>query len=99
MTYYAPLLSVLVTRLLTFILLTGKTGVIVRDFPNERALHSTPVPRVGGIALMAGVLSGWTLLMQSLAWWIVLPAAGLFALSLLDDMRNLSPQTRLIDRK
>lgn len=96
MTYYAPLVSALVTLVLTFILMTGKTGVIVRDIPNERSLHSTPVPRVGGIALMAGVLSGWTLLMQSLAWWIVLPAAGLFALSLLDDVRNLSPRTRLV---
>lgn len=96
MTHYAPLVSALVTLLLTFILMTGKTGVIVRDIPNERSLHSTPVPRVGGIALMAGVLAGWALLMQSLAWWVVLPVAGLFALSLLDDMRSLSPRTRLI---
>lgn len=96
MTYYAPLVSALVTLVLTFILMTGKTGIIVRDIPNERSLHGTPVPRVGGIALMAGVLSGWALLMQFLAWWIVLPVAGLFALSLLDDIRNLSPRTRLI---
>lgn len=96
MTYYAPLLSALVTLVLTFILMTGKAGFIVRDIPNERSLHSTPVPRVGGIALMAGVLSGWALLMPFLAWWIMLPAAGLFALSLLDDARSLSPQTRLI---
>lgn len=95
MTYYAPLLSALVTLALTFILMTGKTGAMVRDIPNERSLHSTPVPRVGGIALMAGVLSGWALLMPFLAWWIVVPAAGLFALSLLDDVRNLSPQIRL----
>jgi UDP-N-acetylmuramyl pentapeptide phosphotransferase/UDP-N-acetylglucosamine-1-phosphate transferase len=95
MTYYAPLLSALVTLALTFILMTGKTGAMVRDIPNERSLHSTPVPRVGGIALMAGVLSGWALLMPFLAWWIVLPAVGLFALSLLDDVRNLSPQIRL----
>src|SRR3990167_9609910 len=96
MTYFAPLVSALVTLVLTFILMTGKTGAIVRDIPNERSLHSTPVPRVGGIAVMAGVLSGWALLMQFLAWWIVLPAAGLFALSLLDDMRGLSAGTRLI---
>lgn len=96
MTYYAPLVSALVTLVLTFFITTGKTGIIVRDIPNERSLHSTPVPRVGGIALMAGVLSGWALLMQFLPWWTVLPALGLFALSLLDDMRNLSPQTRLI---
>lgn len=95
MTYYAPLVSALVTLVLTFILMTGKTGLIVRDIPNERSLHSVPIPRVGGIALMAGVLSGWALLMPFLVWWIFLPAAGLFALSLLDDMRNLSPQIRL----
>ena len=96
MTYYAPLISALVTPALTFILMTGKTGIIVRDIPNERSLHDKPVPRIGGIALMAGILSGWTLLMQFLAWWIVLPAAGLFALSLLDDMRSLPAGTRLI---
>lgn len=96
MTYYAPLVSVLVTLVLTSILMTGKTGAIVRDVPNERSLHSTPVPRVGGIALMAGVLSGWMLLVQSLAWWVVLPVASLFMLSLLDDIRNLSPRTRLV---
>ena len=96
MTYYAPLVSVLVTLVLTSILMTGKTGAIVRDIPNERSLHSTPVPRVGGIALMAGVLSGWMLLVQSLAWWVVLPVASLFMLSLLDDIRNLSPRTRLV---
>ena len=95
MTYYAPLLSALVTLALTFILMTGKAGAMVRDIPNERSLHSTPVPRVGGIALMAGVLSGWALLTPFLAWWIVLPAVGLFALSLLDDVRNLSPRIRL----
>lgn len=96
MTYYAPLVSALVTLVLTFILTTVKTGIIVRDIPNERSLHNTPVPRVGGIALMAGVLSGWALLTQFLPWWIVLPVAGLFALSLLDDMRSLSARTRLI---
>ena len=96
MTYYAPLVSALVTLVLTFVLMTSKTGIIVNDIPNERSLHSTPVPRVGGIALMVGVLSGWALLTQFLAWWIVLPAAGLFALSLLDDMRSLPVGIRLI---
>ncbi len=95
MTSYAPLISALVTLAMTSILINSKTGIIVHDIPNERSLHSTPVPRVGGIALMAGVLSGWALLMQFLTWWIVLPAVGLFALSLLDDVRNLSPQIRL----
>ncbi len=94
--YYAPLVSALVTLVLTFVLTTGKTGFIVHDIPNERSLHQRPVPRVGGIALMAGTLCGWLLLDQAWAWWLILPVAGLFALSLLDDVRHLSPRTRLL---
>ena len=96
MTYYAPLVSALVTLVLTFVLTTSKTGIIVQDIPNERSLHQQPVPRVGGIALTAGVLCGWALLSQVWAWWLALPVAGLFALSLLDDVRNLSARTRLL---
>lgn len=95
MTHYAPLVSLVTTLALAFVLATGKIGGIVHDIPNERSLHDKPVPRTGGIALMAGVLSGW-LLLQSWPWWAVLPASGLFALSLADDLRNLSPVTRLI---
>lgn len=96
MMQYAPLVSVLVTLILTFILTTGKAGIIVQDVPNARSLHDKPVPRIGGVALLAGVMSGWILLVESLAWWIVLPALGLFMLSLLDDVRSLSPRTRLL---
>jgi len=95
MIHYSPLVSLLATLALAFVLATGKIGSIVHDIPNERSLHDKPVPRTGGIALMAGVLAGWSLL-QSGLWWIVLPALGLFALSLADDVRNLSPMTRLI---
>lgn len=96
MTYYAPLVSGLVTLVLTFVLTSSKPGIIVQDIPNERSLHDKPIPRVGGIALMAGVMSSWMLLPESLGWWVVLPVLGLFALSLADDVRNLSPRVRLI---
>lgn len=95
MTHYAPLVSLLITLALALVLTIGKIGSIVHDIPNERSLHDKPVPRTGGIALMAGVLSGW-LLLKFWPWWAVLPALGLFALSLADDLRNLSPKTRLI---
>jgi UDP-N-acetylmuramyl pentapeptide phosphotransferase/UDP-N-acetylglucosamine-1-phosphate transferase len=95
LTHYAPLISALVTLALTFILATGRAGFIVQDIPNERSLHDKPVPRSGGIALIAGVLCGWVLLLQSWVWWIVIPMLGLFALSLLDDLRGLSAGTRL----
>ena len=94
-THYAPLFSALVTWVLAFMLAMGRAGFIIHDIPNERSLHDKPVPRTGGIALMAGVLSGWVLLTQFWAWWIVLPLLCLFALSLLDDMRGLSAKMRL----
>ena len=96
MTHYIPLLSLLVTLVLLAVLTTEQIGRFFHDIPNERSLHSTPVPRIGGIALMAGVLSGWALQLHFLSWWVVLPVAGLFALSLLDDMRSLSAGIRLI---
>lgn len=95
MTHYAPMISALVTLILTLILTLNKVGMI-QDVPNERSLHTEPIPRTGGIGLMAGILSGWMMLIQFWPWWIVLPALGLFVLSLVDDMRGLSPRSRLI---
>ena len=95
MTHYPPVISAFVTMLLTLILTLNKNGTI-QDIPNERSLHTEPIPRVGGVAIMAGILSGWVLLIQFWAWWIVLPMLGLFALSLVDDVRNLPAKLRLI---
>lgn len=94
MSHYAPIIAAFVTLILGVMLTLSKIGTI-QDIPNDRSLHTEPIPRTGGIALLAGVLSGWMLLIQFWAWWIVLPALGLFVLSLVDDMRNLSPKTRL----
>jgi UDP-N-acetylmuramyl pentapeptide phosphotransferase/UDP-N-acetylglucosamine-1-phosphate transferase len=95
MNHYPPVISALVTLLLTLILTLSKHGTI-QDIPNERSLHDTPISRTGGIALMAGILAGWVLLFKFWQWWIVLPMLGLFVLSLVDDVRGLPPKTRLI---
>jgi UDP-N-acetylmuramyl pentapeptide phosphotransferase/UDP-N-acetylglucosamine-1-phosphate transferase len=95
MSHYAPIISAFVTLILGVMLTLSKTGTI-QDIPNDRSLHTELIPRTGGIALMAGILSGWMMLIQFWAWWIVLPALGLFVLSLVDDIRNLSPRTRLL---
>jgi UDP-GlcNAc:undecaprenyl-phosphate GlcNAc-1-phosphate transferase len=95
MSHYAPIISAFVTLILGVMLTLSKVGTI-QDIPNDRSLHAEPIPRTGGIALMAGILSGWMMLIQFWAWWIVLPVLGLFVLSLVDDMRNLSPRVRLL---
>jgi len=95
MNFYPPLISALVALVLTLLLTQSKHGKWV-DIPNERSLHTGPTPRIGGVALMAGILSGWLLMSQFWIGWITLPALFLFALSLADDMRGLSAKTRLI---
>jgi len=95
MTHYAPMVAALVSGLLTLVLLLSKAGKEIQDIPNERSLHEMPVPRIGGVGMMAGILSGWALMLKMLAWWIVLPAVLLFAVSLIDDMKGLSVKKRL----
>lgn len=95
MTHYAPLVALMVTLLVLTLILTLGKRVVIYDIPNERSLHTKPVPRVGGIALLSGVFTGWLLLPTFWNWWIMLPAAGLFMLSLADDVRSLSIRMRL----
>jgi UDP-N-acetylmuramyl pentapeptide phosphotransferase/UDP-N-acetylglucosamine-1-phosphate transferase len=49
----------------------------ILDHPNERSLHDRPIPRSGGVAVLAGVVAGWSVL------WIVYPASRESSLLLL----------------
>ena len=89
------MVAALVTLILTLLLTLNKDGTI-KDIPNERSLHTVPVPRVGGIGIMGGILAGWAFLLTDLRWWIVLPMLALFAISILDDKQGLTAKTRLI---
>ena len=73
------------------------------DHPNERSLHSTPVPRLGGVAI---ALATWLGLLAihaierrgfgrlEFAWLVVsIPIA---ALGLIDDLRSLNALPRLL---
>ncbi len=95
MSHYSPVVAALITMVLTIVILISKFGKEIQDIPNERSLHETPVPRIGGVGLMAGLLSGWALMLTSLMWWLVLPLIILFVVSLLDDMQGLPVRKRL----
>jgi UDP-N-acetylmuramyl pentapeptide phosphotransferase/UDP-N-acetylglucosamine-1-phosphate transferase len=96
MNFFAPLIAAVVTILLTILLLRSRVAHKIQDVPNERSLHKIPVPRVGGLALIIGVLSAWTTLTYALPWWIVWPVLLLFVVSIMDDLRGLSVRYRLI---
>jgi UDP-N-acetylmuramyl pentapeptide phosphotransferase/UDP-N-acetylglucosamine-1-phosphate transferase len=57
------------------------------DHPNERSLHETPVPRVGGIGIVAGVLLAFVLVRAEPI--LAALAAALAAVSYADDRAHL----------
>lgn len=91
-----PLSAALVAFLLTNFLLSSRASQRLQDLPNERSLHIIPVPRIGGVGIMVGLLCGWALLYSTLVWWVVLPLLGLFTISLLDDLHSLSVKQRFL---
>ncbi|MHB1116102.1 MraY family glycosyltransferase [Sideroxydans sp.] len=98
MSYFPPIASALITMLVIKLILSGQLRNKFQDIPNERSLHSIPIPRIGGIGLTMGLLVGWGLMLSSLVWWLVLPMVGLIAVSLLDDAKNLPVKSRFLSQ-
>lgn len=77
-----------------------RRGRLPMDHPNERSLHATPMPRIGGLGIMAGVggavvwLASAGVLQAALP--VVLAAFALAALSVVDDVRGLPAGVRFL---
>ncbi len=76
-------------------LLLGPFAGFALDQPNERSLHERPVPRTGGIAVLAGIASA-VVWLQGAYWLPLALALALAALSLVDDLRDMPTPVRLI---
>src|SRR5687767_677627 len=92
----AAVLPAVAAAIVIALLRRSRTASWLADLPNERSMHSDPTPRVGGIGVAAGAAP------FMLAYASTLPlatiaacAAGLFAVSLADDIRSLPVQVRL----
>ena len=89
---FVPLLAGLVSTATMVVLLRSRS--LPLDKPNERSLHVIPVPRTGGIAIIAGVIAA--------ALWIragpdlLVPAVALAIASYFDDRHALPAAARLI---
>jgi UDP-N-acetylmuramyl pentapeptide phosphotransferase/UDP-N-acetylglucosamine-1-phosphate transferase len=91
----------LLTCLTTGVLIPILTRREILDRPNERSSHRVATPRGGGIAVVGSILLAWAVLARtesvpSGVFGIVLGAVLLAAVSWLDDLRGLSPVTRLL---
>lgn len=65
------------------------------DMPNERSLHATPTPRVGGIGVMVGALPVAFPIVDAGVHALLGCAALLALVSLADDVRSLPIEVRL----
>lgn len=92
--WLAPLFAFLMCWLTLAWLL--RRGRLPMDHPNERSLHATPTPRIGGVGIMAGILVAATWLGGAGVLPIVLAAAVLAAMSILDDVRGLPVALRFL---
>jgi UDP-N-acetylmuramyl pentapeptide phosphotransferase/UDP-N-acetylglucosamine-1-phosphate transferase len=89
------LLAFAVSALVVRLLLTTAVGNLFLDHPNERSLHDRPMPRTGGLGIVAGICVALGLLVPGTAT-LLLATLGLAAVSLVDDWRSLPAWLRLL---
>jgi len=76
------------------LLLLRRFGHVALDRPNDRSLHEQPVPRTGGLAILAG--AALSLAFGATQLWLPLAiAAALAAISFLDDLHGIRTGWRL----
>lgn len=92
---WSPVIGGVVTFLVIFIMLRFSLFAHIQDIPNSRSLHDRPIPRVGGIALMLGIFTGWSQLNQNDTLWLYAVGVALMLLSMLDDIKDLPAKWRL----
>lgn len=71
----------------------------VLDIPNERSSHTSPVPRAGGIGIVAtvmgGYLAGSLIAGYPISWGFLIGGVLIAAVSFIDDLRDLPFYVRL----
>jgi UDP-N-acetylmuramyl pentapeptide phosphotransferase/UDP-N-acetylglucosamine-1-phosphate transferase len=105
----------MITLIVSFVLAVCATLLLVRsaerhahlsndhDFSGPQKFHSTPVPRVGGLGVAAGILGGGAVLAFTdwptarLFGYLLLCALPTFVSGLAEDVtKNVSPRRRLV---
>jgi len=83
-----------------------KAGLV--DKPNHRKMHTTPVVRVGGVAIFLGSVSALLLIWvggyfgilpqtrEYEVWGVTIGGAAFFLIGFADDLFNLPPLPRLL---
>ncbi|KVQ79067.1 MraY family glycosyltransferase [Burkholderia multivorans] len=89
----ALVVAIASTSILRVLLATGLAWRLATDIPNDRSLHTLPTPRVGGWGIVPVCVVVFLALAPRL-WLIAAAAAGLAAISQIDDRRGLPARVR-----
>ena len=88
----ALIISVLAVRLFS----GSYAARLAMDMPNQRSLHTAPIPRTGGLGVATGVACGWALAGAALPVPVWAGAAALILVSFLDDRYGLPAAARFL---
>ncbi len=84
-----------VSATVVWMLLKTRAGRLALDEPNARSLHATPVPRLGGIGIVGGVIAAWLYAAPGIDPRLAVALVLLIGVSLLDDLRGVGVSWRL----
>lgn len=90
----APLAAFVIAVVVLRLLLSPAIRDRLLDRPNARSLHTTPVPRTGGVAIMVAALATAAVIGAPPMLWV--GALALATVSIVDDWRTLPSGLRLV---
>jgi UDP-GlcNAc:undecaprenyl-phosphate/decaprenyl-phosphate GlcNAc-1-phosphate transferase len=92
---WAPFAAFAVALATTWWLRRSRLSALALDHPNQRSLHASPVPRVGGIGVHAGIACAWLISAPNISVSVAAGLGLLLVISLIDDMRGVPVSVRL----
>lgn len=93
---WLALLALPASAFTVWLLSRGRAARIALDHPNQRSLHTTPIPRTGGLGVVAGIAVGWAAVGGTLPAALWGGAALLAVLSFADDRYGLPTSVRFL---
>lgn len=96
-----PLIAFMVAAGLVWRFCDPASRLHILDHPNERSLHTRPIPRSGGIAVLSGIVLGAIVVIiiyppDGQLGALLLSGAPVAAISFLDDRYGVHPGARIV---